>query len=50
MALWTNDILHAARAIYLAQGFRLVAQERHRSFGQDLVGETWELDLAQFTP
>lgn len=45
MALWTNDILHAARAIYVAQGFRLVAEERHRSFGQDLVGQNWELVL-----
>jgi DNA-binding MarR family transcriptional regulator/GNAT superfamily N-acetyltransferase len=46
MVLWTNDILHAARAIYAARGFRLVATERHCSFGQELVGETWELDLS----
>jgi DNA-binding MarR family transcriptional regulator/N-acetylglutamate synthase-like GNAT family acetyltransferase len=45
MVLWTNDILHAARAIYVAQGFRLVAEERHQSFGQDLVGQNWALDL-----
>jgi GNAT superfamily N-acetyltransferase len=45
MVLWTNDILHAARAIYVAEGFRLVAEERHRSFGQDLVGQNWELTL-----
>jgi len=43
MVLWTNDILHAARAIYVAEGFRLVAEERHHSFGQDLVGQNWEL-------
>jgi GNAT superfamily N-acetyltransferase len=46
LTLWTNDILHAARKIYLAQGFRLVAEERHRSFGHDLVGQTWTLSLA----
>lgn len=45
MVLWTNDILHAARAIYVAQGFRLIAEERHHSFGQDLVGQNWELML-----
>ncbi len=45
IALWTNDILHAARAIYAKAGFRLVASEKHHSFGKDLVGETWELDL-----
>ena len=45
MVLWTNDILHAARAIYVAEGFRLVAEERHHSFGQDLVGQNWELVL-----
>ncbi|WP_332684987.1 bifunctional helix-turn-helix transcriptional regulator/GNAT family N-acetyltransferase [Bosea sp. (in: a-proteobacteria)] len=45
MVLWTNDILHAARAIYVAEGFRLVAEEQHHSFGQDLVGQNWELEL-----
>jgi DNA-binding MarR family transcriptional regulator/predicted GNAT family acetyltransferase len=45
MVLWTNDILLAARAIYVAEGFRLVAEERHRSFGQDLVGQNWKLEL-----
>ncbi|AMJ60496.1 bifunctional helix-turn-helix transcriptional regulator/GNAT family N-acetyltransferase [Bosea sp. PAMC 26642] len=45
MVLWTNDILHAARAIYVAEGFRLVAEETHHSFGKELVGQNWELAL-----
>ncbi len=45
MTLWTNDILVSARRIYQAEGFVLTAQERHHSFGVDLVGQTWQLDL-----
>ena len=45
LVLWTNDILHAARKIYVAEGFRLVKEEKHHSFGHDLVGQYWELEL-----
>jgi GNAT superfamily N-acetyltransferase len=43
--LWTNHPLAAARHIYEARGFALTAEERHQSFGKDLVGQTFELEL-----
>ena len=46
--LWTNDPLVAARHIYLARGFRLTGQEAHHSFGADLVGQTYELELTPY--
>jgi DNA-binding MarR family transcriptional regulator/GNAT superfamily N-acetyltransferase len=45
MTLWTNDILVAAIHIYKQCGFKLVGEERHHSFGHEMVGQTWELDL-----
>jgi len=44
--LWTQSNLVAARSIYKAGGYQLVSTEPHHSFGHDLVGEMWELDLA----
>ena len=46
IVLWTNSVLVAARGIYEKAGYRLVKTEKHHSFGHDLVGETWELDLS----
>ncbi len=43
--LWTNSLLLAARGIYQRAGYKLLASEPHHSFGHDLVGETWELEL-----
>ena len=45
ITLWTQSILVAARKIYQDAGFTLVATEPHRSFGQSLIGETWEREL-----
>ena len=45
MTLWTNGCLLAARHIYQRAGFELVASEPYHDLGQDLVGETWEMDL-----
>jgi DNA-binding MarR family transcriptional regulator/GNAT superfamily N-acetyltransferase len=45
MMLWTNSCLLAARGIYAARGFELVKSEPYEGFGQQLVGETWELKL-----
>jgi len=45
LTLWTNDCLHAARAVYVAEGFQLVKEEPHLSFGKQLTGQYWTLAL-----
>jgi DNA-binding MarR family transcriptional regulator/N-acetylglutamate synthase-like GNAT family acetyltransferase len=45
LTLWTNDVLVSARRIYQAAGFELAKEERHHSFGKDLVGQNWNLAL-----
>ena len=43
--VWPNDVLVSARRLYEAAGFVLIEEEHHRSFGKDLVGQTFKLKL-----
>jgi GNAT superfamily N-acetyltransferase len=45
LMLWTNDVLEDARRIYERAGFAMRDEERHRSFGHELVGQNWWLEL-----
>jgi DNA-binding MarR family transcriptional regulator/GNAT superfamily N-acetyltransferase len=47
ITLWTQSILVAARHIYQQAGFRLAEEQANRQFGQDLLSQTWELDLTE---
>jgi DNA-binding MarR family transcriptional regulator/GNAT superfamily N-acetyltransferase len=43
--LWTQDCLGSARRIYQGAGFELIREEPHHSFGVDLNGQYWALEL-----
>ncbi|MFG6487010.1 GNAT family N-acetyltransferase [Roseateles sp. BYS78W] len=43
--LWTQSALTAARALYAAEGYRLVHSAAGHGFGQDVINETWVLTL-----
>jgi DNA-binding MarR family transcriptional regulator/GNAT superfamily N-acetyltransferase len=45
IVLWTQETLTAARHLYTEAAFLKTAREPHRSFGHDLIGETWEREL-----
>ena len=45
ITLWTQSDLLAARRLYERAGFRRVDRVKHRSFGKNLVAETWNLAL-----
>lgn len=43
--LWTQSNLLAARHMYRKAGYRILSELPHNSFGQNLIAETWALDL-----
>lgn len=45
IVLWTQSVLASARRIYQAEGYKLVREEKHHSWGHDLTGQYWELHL-----
>jgi len=45
MTLWTHSVLKAARHIYQRAGFKLMRTEKHKSWGQPVVSEYWDLEL-----
>ena len=45
LTLWTNDVLKAARALYVQRGFVLMSSEPHNDFGPPMRGEEWGLTL-----
>jgi DNA-binding MarR family transcriptional regulator/N-acetylglutamate synthase-like GNAT family acetyltransferase len=46
ITLWTHSILLHARHLYQQAGFQLTSSEPRRSWGQDVVSEIWDLNLA----
>ncbi len=47
VVLWTQSILTSAHRIYQKAGFRLIKEEPHHSFGHDLIGQEWEMELTR---
>ncbi|MEM9550969.1 MAG: GNAT family N-acetyltransferase [Pseudomonadota bacterium] len=45
LRLWTHESHRAACALYKARGFRCLSSKPVRSFGVDLVEQSWEIDL-----
>ncbi len=45
IVLWTNSVLDAARHIYEREGYYRIGEKSHKSFGKNLIGQTWQLDL-----
>jgi DNA-binding MarR family transcriptional regulator/GNAT superfamily N-acetyltransferase len=45
MTLWTHSVLTAARHIYQKSGFKLMRTEKHKSWGQPVISEYWDLEF-----
>lgn len=45
LTLWTNSVLADARRLYERVGFTLEREDPHFSFGKDLVGQHWRMEL-----
>ncbi len=45
LQLWTHESHRAACALYARTGWELTASQPVRSFGQDLVEQTWQLSF-----
>jgi DNA-binding MarR family transcriptional regulator/GNAT superfamily N-acetyltransferase len=45
LTLYTNSVLADARRVYQRAGFTLTRTWQHKSFGHDMVGQDWDLDL-----
>lgn len=45
LTLWTHESHRAACALYRARGFGCISSIPVRSFGQDLVEQSWTIDL-----
>ena len=45
LTLWTHESHRAACALYARHGFRVTESKPVRNFGQDLVEQSWEIDL-----
>lgn len=43
LVLWTHESHEAACALYGKNGFQMVGSKQVRSFGQDLIEQSWEI-------
>lgn len=45
ITLWTGSVFSIARIIFEKEGYKIIKSKKQRSFGQDLIGEIWEIKL-----